>query len=233
MTTQSPLLENQQNRASNRLARSDYSSQGRGGRSQVIPLQGGNLRPPAQTCHVETGRPMRNLERSLRSHPAPAVLAKGCDSAKSVYDILLKWLTAEESQSTIVLLGMASITTTGLVTYLASGNICIAAIEIAKAMSVNGSSAVVGVAKVAAPALAGMGVYMYLGTQVIWGASDMIRGYVLGPSARVSRSANGYGRVLGEIDDQPTLLRSLMSPPRRSSRIRLSEPTTSQRRIGN
>ena len=230
MTIGSPLPENQQKRASTRLARLDYSFQGKGGRSQVIPLQGENLGPPAHARHVETGRLMRNMERSPRIHPPPAVLAKASDSAKSTYDLLLKWLTAEESQSTIVLLGMASIMTIGLVTYLASGNICIAAIEIAKVMSVNGSGAVVGVAKVAAPALASMGVYMCLGTQVIWRASDMIRVYILGPSAR---SANGYGRILREIDDQPTLLRNIMSPPRRSSRNRLSEPSTSQRRIGN
>ena len=230
MTNGSPLPENQQKRANTRVARLDYSFQGQGGRSQVIPLQDENLGLPAQIRHVKLGRPIRNLERSPRSHLPPAVLVKGSDSAKSVYDLLLKWLTAEESQSTIVLLGMASITTTGLVTYVASGNICIATVEIAKAVSANGSGAIVGVAKVAVPALAGMGVYMYLGTQVIWGASDLIRGYILGPSAR---SANGYGRILGEIDDQPTLLRSIMSPPRRSSRNRLSEPSTSQRRIAN
>ena len=102
-----------------------------------------------------------------------------------------------------------------------------AAVEIAKAVSANGSEAVVGVAKVAAPAAA----TIFLGTKVIWEASDTIRCYLWGPSTRASSSASRSGRVIGEVEDPPMPLG--LPPSRRPNRSNPSRPRASQRRIGN
>jgi hypothetical protein len=169
------------------------------------------------------------LERRPRSHSQPAVPADGSDLAKSTFDVLVNWLTAKESQPTVILLGMAGIATTGVVTYLTSGSICMAAADIAKAVSANGSEAVVGVAQAAAPAVA----TIYLGTQVIWEASDTIRGYFWGLSTSASSSAGRSGRVLGEVEDPPLPVRGLPSPSRRVSRSQPSRLSTSQRCIRN
>ena len=224
-------VETQQQGASARLTGSECPSQKREGRLQVRLLQGENSLLLAQNRPAEAGRPLRDLERRRRNHLQPPLPANDSDAAKSAYDVLLKWLTAKESQHTIVLLGMTGIATTGIVAYLASGNICLAAAEIAKVVSVNGSEAVVGVAKVAAPALACMGAQMYIGTQAIWEVTDILRGYILGPSAKASNSARLFGRDLGK--DPPPQVRGLPSPPGRSIRSLQSGLSSSQKRIGN
>ena len=225
--------ENHQSSVRAHLTMPDRPFQARERSSQVQPLQGENRRPLGPSSPAEMSRPIRELNRRTRSHSQLAFPANDSGSAKNTYDLLLKWLTAKESQPTIVLLGMAGIAATGMVTYFASEHICVAATEIARVVSANGSEAIVGVAKVAAPAIAGMGAKMFLGTKLVWEVSDTIRGYVSGPSAKASSNARGFGRVLGEIEDSSPLVRGLLSPPRSSKRSGGSQPSTSLRRIGN